>query len=302
MKQKLSIKVVLLSVSLLLATNLSGQSIKSVRINEIQVHNTNGLMDEYGQYGGWIELYNTGYGKVNIASCVLKVKGKEYRIPKGDPETVMATRGYVIFYMAGTPNKGTFHTNFTLEDTNFIEFYDVDGKLIDTFKFDPAMMIENVSYGWFEDHDGKEKLMNLPATTPNANNNTEEKIPRAEIFRQADPIGFVLTITSIFVVAVALVLLFFVFKYMGKFHIKNAKKKAVKLKSPQSDSGQVAGAKKDAVLTNEELTAISIALFKYSEELHDIEDTVLTINRAAKAYSPWSSKIYTLTQMPNRKS
>ena len=290
----------MLSISLLFATNLSGQSIKDVRINEIQVRNTNGLMDEYGQYGGWIELYNTGYGKVNIAGCVLKVKDKEYRIPKGDPATLMATQGYVVFFAAGTPDKGTFHTNFTLENTDFIEFYDVDGKLINTFKFDPSGMVENVSYGWFEEQAGKEILMNLPATTPQANNNTDEKIPRAEIFRQADPIGIVLTITSIFVVAIALVLLFFVFKYMGKFHINNAKKKSVKLKSLQKKTAQFAEIKEDAVLTNEELTAIAIALYKYSEDLHDIEDTILTINRVAKAYSPWSSKIYGMRELPKR--
>ena len=301
MKQILSLKYILLSVGLLLVTNLSGQSITEVRINEIQVRNTNSLMDEYGQYGGWIELFNTGYGKVNIGGCVLKVKGKEYSIPKGDPATVMATRGYVLFYAAGTPDKGTFHTNFTLEDTDFIEFYDIDGKLIDTFKFDPSKMVENVSYGWFDGSAGNEILMNLPAITPRASNNTEEKTPRAEIFRQADPIGIVLTITSITIVALALVMLFFVFKYMGNFHINSAKKKAAKQRAPQNDSVQNVGLKKDVVLTNEELTAIAIALYKYSEDLHDIENTVLTINRAAKAYSPWSSKIYTLTQLPNRK-
>ena len=301
MKQKLSLKYILLSAGLLFVANMSGQSIKSVRINEIQIRNTNSLMDEYGQYGGWIELYNAGYGKVNIGGCVLKVKGKEYSIPKGDPATVMATQGYLLFYAAGTPNKGTFHTNFTLDDTDIIEFYDIDGKLINTFRFDPSKMVENVSYGWLEGSDGKETLMNLPAITPRANNNTEEKIPRAEKFRQTDPIGVVITLTSIAIVAMALVMLFFVFKYMGEFHIKKAKKKADKLRSLQSGSVQAKGSKKDVFLTNEELTAIAIALYKYSEDLHDIEDTVLTINRAAKAYSPWSSKIYTLTQLPNRK-
>ena len=301
MKQILPLKLMMLSVGLFFVTSLFGQSIKDVRINEIQVRNTNGLMDEYGQYGGWIELYNAGYGKVNIAGCVLKVRGKEYRIPKGDPGTVMATQGYVVFFAAGTPDKGTFHTNFTLEDTDFIEFHDVDGKLINTFKFDPAGMVENVSYGWFEEQLGKETLMNLPAITPRACNNTEEKTSRAEIFRQADPVGVVLTITSIFVVAVALVLLFFVFKYMGNFHIKNANKKAAMSSHTENNAVQVNGKKKDAVLTNEELTAIAIALYKYSENMHDIEDMVLTINRAAKVYSPWSSKIYTLTQTPNRK-
>jgi hypothetical protein len=84
---------------------------------------------------------------------------------------------------------------------------------------------------------------------------------------------------------------------MGKFHVNTANKKAKKAKVK---SGAIKVKGEDAV-TNDELAAIAIALFKYSEDLHDIEKTVLTINRAAKAYSPWSSKIYGLTQLPNKK-
>jgi Na+-transporting methylmalonyl-CoA/oxaloacetate decarboxylase gamma subunit len=267
------------------------------------VYNTNGLRDEYGHLGGWIELYNAGYGKVNIAGGYLKVKGKEYRIPRGDPNTIMHMQGYCVFYAGGTPAKGTFHTNFSLDDTDFIEFYDVDGKLINTFRFNPADMKENVSYGWLEDKKGKEKLANLPATTPGANNNTEEKIPRGEQFRQADPTGIVLTITAVAAVAVALVILYLIFKYMGEFYVNSANKKAQKArraKQASADLVKISVKGKNAV-TNDELAAIAIALFKYSEDLHDIENTVLTINRAAKAYSPWSSKIYGLTQLPNKK-
>ena len=35
---------------------------------------------------------------------------------------------------------------------------------------------------------------------------------------------------------------------------------------------------------------------------HDKEDTILTINKVKKAYSPWSSKIYTLRETPNLKT
>ena len=297
MKKK-SIKYLLLIVSMLIVAKVSGQSIKDVRINEIQVYNTNGLMDEYGLYGSWIELFNTGYGRVNVGGCYLKVNGKEYHIPQGDSETVIHTRGYAVFYAGGISERGTFYTNFTLDNTDFIEFYDIDHNLIDRFEFNPADMKPDVSYGWIETGNGKEEMMNLPAITPRANNNTEEKIARAEVFRQADPIGFVLTITSIFVVAIVLILLFLIFKYMGDFHVKNAQKKKAKQSSPSIVATDKV---KASVLTTEELAAISIALYKYSQSLHDEEFTILTINRAAKVYSPWSSKIHTLTKTPNRK-
>lgn len=293
MKQ-ISFRYLFLFFTCLVTGTICAQSIKDVRINEIQVRNTNGLRDEYGQLGGWIELHNTGYGKVNIAGCTLKVAGQEYRIPKGDPATVVPTRGYALFYAGGTPNKGTFHSNLILTDTDFIEFYDIDGKLIDRFEFDPNDMADNISYGWLEMSDGKERLMHLPATTPGSSNNTEEKIPNAEIFRQADPTGVVLTITSIAIVAVALVFLFFIFKYMGNFHIRKAKREKDKITAKKNGAIEIVDIKSKRMVTNDELAAIAIALYKYSEELHDMENMILTINRTAKVYSPWSSKIYTV--------
>ena len=40
--------------------------------------------------------------------------------------------------------------------------------------------------------------------------------------------------------------------------------------------------------------AIAAAIHLYGEELHDVENTVLTINKASRTYSPWSSKIHGL--------
>ena len=34
---------------------------------------------------------------------------------------------------------------------------------------------------------------------------------------------------------------------------------------------------------------------------HDIEETILTINKVKRTYSPWSSKIYTLRETPMRR-
>ena len=284
-----------------LAITVSAQSIKDVRINEIQVFNADGFRNEYGQASGWIELYNKGYGKVNVAGCTLKVRGKSYQIPKGNPATIIATRGYLVFYADGMPKRGPFHTSFTLEDTDFIELCDVDGNLINTFRFNPEDILEGVSYGWLETQSGEEKLMSLPSTTPGSNNNTESKVHRSEIFRQADPSGVVLTITNIVVVSIALTLLFFIFKYMGNYHVrKAAAKKTVKMATSQAENMKQTGGNKKGV-TNDELAVIAIALYQYSKSIHDYEDMTLTINKVSRAYSPWSSKIYGLRQIPNKK-
>ena len=119
------------------------------------------------------------------------------------------------------------------------------------------------------------------ATQGVSNNSEEMVIPRSEVFRQADPFGIVLTITNIAVVTIALTLLFFVFKCMGSYHVNKAKRKGV--------------------LTNDELAAIAIALYKYVEDQHNSEKLQLTIDMTSKVYSPWSSKIYGLRQIPNKK-
>jgi len=40
--------------------------------------------------------------------------------------------------------------------------------------------------------------------------------------------------------------------------------------------------------------AISAALFLYFNEIHDEENTIMTIKKVSKTYSPWSSKIYSM--------
>ena len=51
----------------------------------------------------------------------------------------------------------------------------------------------------------------------------------------------------------------------------------------------------------EVFAAISLALHEMQSDVHDVEDTVLTITRVKRSYSPWSSKIYTLRETPQRK-
>jgi hypothetical protein len=59
--------------------------------------------------------------------------------------------------------------------------------------------------------------------------------------------------------------------------------------------------KKKPEAKNEDITAaIAVAIFLYRQEVHDYEDTVLTIKRIDRAYSPWSSKIYTLRKNPRQ--
>lgn len=53
--------------------------------------------------------------------------------------------------------------------------------------------------------------------------------------------------------------------------------------------------------SNEEVAAvIAYALHLYQQEIHDYDNMILTIQKVVRPYSPWSSKIYGLRQMPRR--
>ena len=51
-------------------------------------------------------------------------------------------------------------------------------------------------------------------------------------------------------------------------------------------------------LSGEVVAAIVMALYLYTNEIHDQEDPVITMVRVSRTYSPWSSKIYGLRKSP----
>lgn len=54
-------------------------------------------------------------------------------------------------------------------------------------------------------------------------------------------------------------------------------------------------------MSEEVAAAIGLALFHLNEEVHDVENTILTFGQSSRAYSPWSSKIYGIRQLPQRR-
>ena len=52
------------------------------------------------------------------------------------------------------------------------------------------------------------------------------------------------------------------------------------------------GVNQSNLIQGEVFAAIAAALYEVAEDVHDLENTVLTINRVARNYSPWNSKIY----------
>ena len=287
---------VLLLFVLLVSFGAKAQRATSMRINEVLVINDDNFVDDYGKRHPWLELFNTSAGSVNIAGCFLtddKNNPKKYPIPKGDVKTLIQPHQHTLFWVDGEPDRGTFHVNFTFDPTkeNYIALYDADGKtLIDEVTI-PASQKPDISYGRIID--GQDKWAQLTKVTPDTNNLTLDSNEKIENFKRNDSLGIGMTITAMVVVFLGLLLLYLIFKQVGKAAIAASKRNAQKAGAPASASAP------DEV-SGEVFAAIATALYEMSDDNHDIEHTVLTIRKVRRAYSPWSSKIYSLRETPRK--
>lgn len=296
---------------------------KGLRITEVMVENNTNITDEYGNRHAWIELYNTTRKTMQISTVFITneripegqtpVKEKMYVIPLNDEKTKIHHLQQAVFFADGDPWKGTFHASFELKpgEENYIAIYDADGltKLDEvvvpanlpadhsyarTVEIEDWHLIESNEFNaseW-EIRNGQEKDS---AITPGINNQVIELNDKIQKFEEKDGNGILLTISAMAIVFSALLLLSICFYLFGKINAKIARKnKAVAHgKSEEEDHADVENDSSEAI------AAITMALYQHLNA-HDYEDTVLTINKVKRAYSPWSSKIYSLRELPKK--
>ncbi len=117
----------------------------------------------------------------------------------------------------------------------------------------------------------------------------------ADTILEKDPHGLTVTIISVCVVITALIGLALFISLFSKLMQRSAN---ISLRKPRLGGGKgetvVASTDENAEI----IAAISLALKLHEEDMHDHESEIITLNTVARAYSPWSSKIHGLTQMP----
>lgn len=104
--------------------------------------------------------------------------------------------------------------------------------------------------------------------------------------------AFIITVMGWGIVFAALVILSVFMTYFSKILKINLKKRLAASGSDKQHEDH------ELDISGEVNAAISMALFKHFEEIHDMENTVITIQKVQRPYSPWSSKIYGLRQNP----
>jgi hypothetical protein len=327
---------VLSALLILLTMGAFAQSASRLKINEVMIKNTNNYQDDYGKQSPWIEIFNPAYATVNIGGCYLsndRADLKKYFIPKSDALTKIKARQHIVFWADNLPTRGTFHLNFGLDTAKVNTLYLVSSNGKD--------IIDSVSVSWNGDaqtsygrcSDGLDVVQDeksgkyesawktLYIVTPGADNaittdvanleNLTKEFPNGigntvkttgvtnEKLKGNDPDGLGMSLTAISTVLLALLLLYVIFKVVGNISIGQKRKHYMKTQGIDNreeadmlakDSGEI-------------YAAIAMALYEhqFEDEVHDWEETKLTIDKVAKTYSPWSSKIYGLREIPNKK-
>lgn len=299
--------------------SVQAQQVTDLRLNEVLIQNDSNYMDEYGRYVAWIEVFNTAYNSVNIGGCFLtndttgfskgkeslqalkELKNKWYAIPITDPTTTMPQRSHVVFFLDGAPTYGTYHTNFTPENSNYIALISSNGKeIIDILEFPEEIRHKCVTYGDFVDGDASTRKI-LDFYTPGSANMIVAGETKADRLKETDPHGISLTIISMAIVFSVLIIIYCMLKIFGYVARKEAAKNAAKTAAPKEEAvaatPAAAPAKADGELSEEEIIAIGMALHLHLGGQHDQESEVLTIVPNATA---WANKSLNFTQSPRK--
>ena len=314
------IKLIALVACAFTATAMSGQARKGVlHINEVMTANESNFVDDFGGRPAWIELYNSKFAPLEISSVYITTDtttspDEWYSIPLHDVNTKMPKRQHVVFWADGLPSRGTFHTNFVLNpDTpNEIFLFDSDKQtLIDHVTI--PVLEPNTSYARKIDgvtaYDANGNI-DVTATwevrddvnpgkyiTPSSANIIQDRNDKVDKFATEDPHGFAMSAMAMCIVFCALALLCIAFMIINK--IGSSISKANKMRSHGIDVKETPREEHPDHDSGEEIAAIVMALHEHLNA-HDNESTILTINKVKKAYSPWSSKIYSMRQLPRR--
>ena len=296
MKDRVKIqKIVLLSVIViggLICKNSFSQGAVDLRINEILLYNDSSYVDDYGKHSTWIELFNSGYSTIDLGGLFLTnniSQPTKYKIDKGNVMTIVPPRSYFVVWADGEPQKGLRHLNFKLSEGETLALFDANGRtLIDSVTISSNQRVD-ISYG--RAHDGIDEWTFLESSSPMMSNSSAFQESGADLFGKVDPTGVGMMAIAMSVVFSALALLFIVFKYMSRI-LNREKTRAAKREKVDVNDLVV------DEISGEVNAAIALALHLYTSQLHDYEDTVLTINKVSRTYSPWSSKIYGIRQCP----
>lgn len=151
-----------------------------------------------------------------------------------------------------------------------------------------------------------DQIVAIPQTAPSEQVNYVEESELARKMQQAkkahnaeeyDSFGGGITIIAMCIVIgvlIVLSILFYIFGNISSWFLSHKKKQTVKVIRSENSDAPIDSTPD----TGDVIAAISAALAQHFATDHDMQDTILTIRKLRKAYSPWNSKIYNMRHLP----
>jgi len=178
----LGVEIILfLFVSFFSAEYLNAQN-TTIRINEIMVVNESSLVDKYGEYSDWIELYNPTQTAVNLLGWTLT---DEQGAPDKwfFPDVTIGKNGYLVVFASGKNQKSKgseLHTNFKLSsDGEYLALLNKDEDVVTEFSPSFPEQSADISWSYFDvdgysfsistPGKGNQKLVETVSSTPEFN-------------------------------------------------------------------------------------------------------------------------------------
>lgn len=315
----MKVKSIFLSLAFLLPASaaLHAQNVADLVISEVLAEpDSVGIVDDFGQRNGWIEILNTSQGIVNMGGCYLtddKNDLKKSLIPKTDSRVMIGPRQVALFYATGNGNQGAFYSSFKINRGSTIYLVSNDGRTIVDSIVVPENLPVGMSVSKLAEDNKQMEFITVPepmTPTPRVINGNQNAESNAQRMARQDPHGWILSATSVAVVFIALTILWFLFWLLFERAAKAQMKKDQAKKEAAAQQASVAAtAPADAETaaaialaidldqSGDTYAAIALGLHLYfSECAHDNESLVLTFK--PMDHHEWSSKSSILTQSP----
>ena len=164
-------------------------------INEVMPSNKSTVMDSYGDYSDYIEIYNGNDEDINLHNYYLSDDSLNLR-KWSFPDITIKANSYLLVFATGkdTVNKGEVHTNFKISNKGeVLTLADTNAKPLSRIYFNETK--SDTSYGY----NGNEYVYYYVAT-PNKENNGNDKTLIIIIV--------VVSVVFIIIVAVLIIMMF----------------------------------------------------------------------------------------------
>lgn len=313
-----------LSAMLLSASSMTfAQMQNSIKINEVVTSNTNGLQDEYGRCGAWVEIANISHSTYNIRGMFLTtnraVLNKEMsapermklmsQIPNGDEKTSLSGQQHIVYFANSQPAQGAQHLSMQIDSTQTVWVALYNGNAVDLIDSVSVPVLEaNFSYARIVPDEPVWAIKNIEDVTPGISNKVGISEGKVAKVKREDPHGFGITVLCMGIVFFCLALLYVFFSLFGAFMKRReaAKKNVSKQptvdgvtasansgeKEKNADAGMQGSQKTENIDKNVYIAVISMALKQYQDNVHDVESGIITIT---PKHTEWNSEYNQIT-------